>query len=196
MQLRICEFAGLGRHLIHFAVVDHGHNGVLTPSMQPDIVSEVGRTQGLIALSINTVACSTCPKFRFTQRCFQRIVGAARQTKHIVGQMANIFRRTHRSGQGRHLTHTAFEQRLLNFLVRSAMQPIVIGQIGKALATARIRAMTLSAVVHEEPVANGHGLRVFGYFFGRHGRKFGVKGLQLFVGLGHFCIILAGGSPI
>ena len=63
MQLRICEFAGLGRHLIHFAVVDHGHNGVLTPSMQPDVVSEIGRTQSLVALAIGTVASSTRTKF-------------------------------------------------------------------------------------------------------------------------------------
>jgi len=38
MQLGIGQLASLRRHLIHFAIVDHGHNGVFTPAMQPDVI--------------------------------------------------------------------------------------------------------------------------------------------------------------
>ena len=55
--------------------------------------------------------------------------------------------------------------------------------------------MTLSAIVHEQAISNGHGLRVFGHVFRWHARKFGIQGFQLFVGLGHFCVVLARRRP-
>ena len=38
MQLRVSELASLCGHLVHFAIVDHGHNGVFAPTMQPNVI--------------------------------------------------------------------------------------------------------------------------------------------------------------
>ena len=56
MDLGLGEFALLRRHLVDLAIVDHRHDGVFTPAVQPDIVGEVRRTDGLIAFAVNPVA--------------------------------------------------------------------------------------------------------------------------------------------
>ena len=67
MQLGICQFVSLGWHLIDFAMVDHGNDGVFTPAMQPDVVGQVRGTQGLIAFAVHAVTSGTGPKLGFTQ---------------------------------------------------------------------------------------------------------------------------------
>ena len=38
MNLRFGKFTFLGWHLIYFAIVDHGHDGVFAPSVKPDVI--------------------------------------------------------------------------------------------------------------------------------------------------------------
>jgi hypothetical protein len=71
------------------------------------------------------------------------------------------------------------------------MQPIFVGQIGKAFAAARVRPMALRTVVHEQAITNGHGLGIFGHILRWHACKFairqGVDGME-FVGVAEFDI--------
>jgi len=55
--------------------------------------------------------------------------------------------------------------------------------------------MTLGAVVHEQALANGHGLRILGHVLWRHGREPGVQGCDRRVALVHFGLMLTGRSP-
>ena len=67
MNLGFGEFAFLGWHLIDLAIVDHCHNGIFTPSVQPDVVCQVGSAYRLIAFAINAVACSAGAKFTLSE---------------------------------------------------------------------------------------------------------------------------------
>ena len=56
MDLLSREFLTLGRHLIGFTAIDHGNNGVLSVSMQPSFIGQIGGTHSLVALAVHTVA--------------------------------------------------------------------------------------------------------------------------------------------
>ena len=160
MQLRICEFAGLGRHLIRFAAVDHGHNGVFTPSMQPNIVSEVGRAQGLIALAIGTMADRALGlEQRGCAADGSRVGLAARQGGDIFGQVIDL-----RAGQelvaskGRHLRLACIgmgrantdAQGMLDGVQIAAPYPDIIAQVWIALAAGPAGPVTGGAIVPED----------------------------------------------
>jgi hypothetical protein len=65
-------------------------------------------------------------------------------------------------------------------------EPVTIGQVGEALAAARIRAVALGTIVHEQALTNGHGLGIACDLLGRHvggrielvGQAFAADGLE------------------
>ena len=96
MDLGFGELLDLRRHLVGLAVVDHRDDRSLAVAMQPDVVRQVGRTDGLIALAIGTVTGGTHHELRFAQRSAQRIVRTAGQAQDIVGQVLDIIGRANR----------------------------------------------------------------------------------------------------
>ena len=68
MDLGFSEFVFLSRHLIDLAIVDHGHDGIFTPSVKPDIVSQIGGANDLITFTVDAVACGACTKLAFSER--------------------------------------------------------------------------------------------------------------------------------
>ena len=68
MYLRGAESVFLGWHHIDFAVVHHIDNGLLTPTVQPDFVCQVRRTDGLVAFAVNTVTGGADREFGFAYR--------------------------------------------------------------------------------------------------------------------------------
>ena len=55
--------------------------------------------------------------------------------------------------------------------------------------------MTLRAIIHEQPFANGHSLRIARYIFRFHAVELGIQRLNLFVTLGDFRFVLADLAP-
>ena len=192
MDLAFGQLVGLCGHDVDFAVVDDVHDGVLTPAVQPDVVGQVGRAHGVVALAVHAVAGCAGTVLGLAQLCAQRVVRAARHAQHIVRHVAHVIGRAHGGGHGGHVAGPALHQAGFDRLGRAAIQPIGIGQVGEALAAACIRAVALGAVVHEQTVTNGQGLRVLGHFFGWHARELGIQRGHFGVAFGHFGLVLTG----
>ena len=84
-----------------------------------------------------------------------------------------------RRAQRRHHAHPSVHDRFANGLRRPAVEPVVIAQIGKAAAAARIRAVTLRAFVEEEPLAHRARLRIRRDGLQIHREKLVVQRLDL-----------------
>ena len=192
MDLAFRQLGSLRGHLVDLAVVDHVDDGVLTPSVQPDVVRQVGRAHGVVALAVHAVAGRASTKLGLAQLCAQRVVWASRQAQHIVRHVAHVIGCAHCSSHGRHIAHAPLHQGRFDRIGCAAIQPIGIRQVGEAFAAACIRAVALRAVVHEQAVANGQGLRVLGHFFGRHPREFGIQRGHFGIAFGHFGLVLTG----
>lgn len=77
MNLDLGQLVDLGRHLVHLAVVDHGQNSGLARAMQPDVIGQVGRTEGRVALAVGTVAGGTHRKLGLAQGGLQGVMWTA-----------------------------------------------------------------------------------------------------------------------
>jgi hypothetical protein len=71
MDLAFGQFGCLCGHLVDLAVVDHVHDGVLTPAVQPDVVRQVGGAHGMVALAVHAVTGRTCTELGLAQLCAQ-----------------------------------------------------------------------------------------------------------------------------
>ena len=87
------------------------------------------------------------------------VVRAARQAQHVVGDVAHVLGAAHRRGHRRHHALAALGDGLRDLLRRAAPQPVAVGEVGEALAAARVGAVAGGAVVGEQALADGHGLR-------------------------------------
>ena len=77
MNLRFSQFTFLRRHLVYLAIIDHGHDCIFTPPVQPDVVGQVRGAESLITFSIHAMAGSAGAELAFPQGCLDRIVRAA-----------------------------------------------------------------------------------------------------------------------
>ena len=68
MDLRRGQSIFLCRHDIAFALVDHLHNRLFTPTMQPNFVGQIWRANALIAFAIDAMACGAHREFGFTKK--------------------------------------------------------------------------------------------------------------------------------
>ena len=159
--------------------------------MQPNIVGQVGGSQCLIALSVHAMAGGACCELGLAQVGPQRVMGAARQAQHVVGQIFHIVCRSHCGGHGRHLPVAAVSKCLGNVGRSTAVQPIGIRQVGKAFGTPGIRTVALRAVVHKQTLTNGFGLWVTRHILGRHRSELGIQRRYFRIALVHFRLVLA-----
>ena len=56
MDLGFCQSVFLRRHDIAFTLVDHLHDGLLTPTVQPCFIGQVGGADAWIAFSVDAMA--------------------------------------------------------------------------------------------------------------------------------------------
>lgn len=50
MDLGLCQFTGLARHLVNFTLVDHGENRVFAIAVQPGVVAQIGAPNAWLPL--------------------------------------------------------------------------------------------------------------------------------------------------
>src|SRR5690606_6294320 len=56
VQLSIRQLTRLGWHFVDLTLVDHRSNGLFAPAVQPDVIGQIGGTQGLVTLAVHAVA--------------------------------------------------------------------------------------------------------------------------------------------
>ena len=149
----------------------------------------------MVAFPVCTVAGRTCSELVLAQRCLDRIMWAARQAQHILSNVCHIFRCTHCRSHWRHHTSTAICNGGTDDGRITTTQPVVVGQVREAFATTRIGAVTLSAVVHEQALANCIRLRIRRNCWHIHFDKLGIDGRNCFFNLGNLCGVLTAGRP-
>ncbi len=122
-------------------------------------------------------------------------MGAAGEAQHILGNVGHVFGAPQRCSHGRHVAGTTLDNGVLDDVRRTATQPVLVGQVREALATASVRAMALRAVVHEQALANGHGLRVCCQLLRRHAVELCIQRLDFLVARRNFFVVLTRGTP-
>nr|GEU28321.1 hypothetical protein [Tanacetum cinerariifolium] len=177
------------------AVADGFHDGVRAAAEQPDLVRQVRCTDGLVAPGVGAVARHARAEFRLAEHGLDGIGRGSGQAQHVVGDVFDVLVAAQGRAHRRHGARAAVQDGLLDGVRRAAEQPVLVGQVRKALVAARIGPMALGAVGEEQPLADGARLRI-----GRHGFQilFLVPGEQrTVVGLGLFQLglVVAGGAP-
>ena len=197
VQLLGRELAVPSRHHPGAAIGDHvGHVGLDRRAVDKDAARQVRGAQCLVAFAVGAMAGRAHGELRLAKVGANRIVGAVGQAHHVVGQVADVVRRPDSRAHGRHDGHPALGDRLVDLLGRAAPGPVVVRQVGKALAAASVRSMTLGAIVHEQAVTNGHGLRVFRQGLDRLASEAGIDRCHLFVTALNLTLELTGLRPL
>mmetsp|Transcript_61804 Transcript_61804/g.146226 ORF Transcript_61804/g.146226 Transcript_61804/m.146226 type:complete len:381 (-) Transcript_61804:1210-2352(-) len=189
------EALAMGRHHVVLAVVDHRRDGLLAPAVQPDLVGQVGCAEGLVALALRAVAGCADDELLLAELGVERVVRAARQRQHIVGDVADILAAAYRGRHHRHIALAALGDALDDGVEAAAPEPVVIGQVGKALGALGVGAMALRTVVGEQPLADGMGLGIPGELLRRLARKRGIDRRHRGACLCDLLVMLADAGP-
>ena len=114
MDLAFRQLPLPGRHDVLLALVDDFKNRLFAISMQPDVVREIGRSDGGQSSPVSTMARCTCDKSFLPQRCSYRIMRTSRQLQNILRDIFGIFRSTQSRRHGRHIADPTLDQGFLD----------------------------------------------------------------------------------
>jgi hypothetical protein len=109
--------------------------------------------------------------------------------------VAHVLRGAHRGGHRRHHPGAPVGDGLDDVLERAAVEPVAVGQVGKALAAAGVGAVTLRAVVAEQPLADAHRRTVLGQLLGRLAGELGEDLRDLLLRALLLVLVLADAGP-
>src|SRR5690606_9404453 len=145
---------GLGGHV----AVTTGTDGVLylhgAGTVQPDIIGQVGSTHQVVALALGTATgYAVGSNDLLGARQFGTFGRQTGQAADIGGSGAYAIFTDHRQPGG-HGRLTALTQGGQDLLGPTAPQPVIVSQVGEAVGTAGIRAVTYGAVGGEQALTN------------------------------------------
>src|SRR6266542_1886593 len=160
MHLGFTEEILMRRHLALAAAGDGLHHRLFRAPEEPDVVGQVGRADGRVALAVRPVAGGADGKLLLSLRRQRGVRARHGEAEYVVGDFSHLSFAAKHWAHWRHHAAAAVHDRGLDRFRVAAEKPILVAQIGETKAAAGIGAMALRAVGEEKALPDGARFRI------------------------------------